>query len=133
MNKSTECKNKSTEAYYNHFMKEEMNAQDWSNATESGALMVGLRNSTMLKNIALISENATYLELIAEIRRHIEAEKTSNLEASKLSQEVLLGGKRKLDYQISTSKPNNNMNDKKSRNGNQGGNNEGHNNRNVAL
>ncbi len=55
--------------------------------------MAGLRNSTMLKYMVSISENATYPELIAEIHHHIEAENTSNLEASKLSQEVLLGGK----------------------------------------
>ena len=89
--------------------------------------MAGLRNSTMLKYMVSISENVTYPELIIEIRRHIEAEKTSNLKASKLSQEVLLGGKHKLDAQVSTTMPNNNdnRNGKKRKNGNQGGNNGG--------
>ena len=63
-----------------------MNVHDRIDAIESGALMDGLRKSTMLKYMVSISENAAYPELIAKIPRHIEVEKTSNLDASKLSQ-----------------------------------------------
>ena len=86
----TQSENESTEAYLSHFVKEEMNVRDQSDATSTGALMAGLRYSTMLKYMVSISENATYPELSTEICRHIEAKKTSNLDASKLSQEVLL-------------------------------------------
>ena len=84
-----------------------MNVQDRSDAATSGALMVGLRNSTILKYLVSVGklEIVSYPELITEIRRHIDAEKTSNLEASKLSQDILLrGGKRKMDSQIGLSK-----------------------------
>ena len=64
----------------------------------------------MLKYVVSISENAMYPELIVEIRRHMESKKTSNLGASKLRQEVQLGGKHKLDTQVSASKENNNNN-----------------------
>ena len=74
-----------------------------------------------------ISKNTTYLELIAEICYQIETEKTFYLDASKLSQEVLLVQKWKLDTQVSAPKQNNNGNGngKKSKNGNQWGNNGG--------
>ena len=93
----TQHENKSIEAYLSCFVKEEMNVHDLSDAAMMRALMAGLRNSTMLKYMVSTSENAVYPELIIEICHHIEAEKTSNLDASKLSQEVPLGGKHKLD------------------------------------
>ncbi|KAL5571243.1 hypothetical protein UlMin_020840 [Ulmus minor] len=64
--------------------------------------MAGLRNSTVLKYLVSIGkpDMVSYPELITEIRRHIDAEKASNLDASKLSQDILLGGgKRKMDSQ----------------------------------
>ena len=99
-------------------MKEEINVQDKSDATTSGALMVGLRNSTIFKYLVSIGKPNTvsYLERIDEIRRHINAKKASNLEASKLSQDMLLGGgKRKLNSQVGTSKQNGVDNGKKSK------------------
>ena len=55
-----------------------------------------------------------YPELIIELHRPIDAKKTSNLEASKLSQDILLGdGKRKLDSQAGSSKQDDNDNEKK--------------------
>ena len=69
-----------------------MNVQDMSDAAASRALMVGLRNSTVLKYLVSIGklDTVSYPELIAEICHHIDAEKASNLEASKLSQDILL-------------------------------------------
>ncbi|KAL5557373.1 hypothetical protein UlMin_039609 [Ulmus minor] len=64
--------------------------------------MAGLRNSTILKYLVSVGkpDTVSYPELITEIRRHIDAEKASNLDASKLSQDILLGGgKRKMDSQ----------------------------------
>ena len=78
----TQHENESTKAYLNHFVKEEMNVQDWSNATVTGTLMDGLRNSTMLKYMVSISKNTTNPELITKIHHHIQEEKTYNLEAS---------------------------------------------------
>ena len=75
-----------------------MNVQDRSDAVASRALMAGLRNSTVLKYLVSFGKPNTvsYLEPIAEICCHIDAEKASNLEASKLSQDILLReGKRK--------------------------------------
>ena len=94
-----------------------MSVRDKSDAITTRALMVSLRKSTVLKYIVSMSENTTYpeQELITKICYHIKAKKTSNLEASKLSQEILLGGKHKLDSQVSTSKPNDNGNKKKAR------------------
>ena len=77
-----------------------MNVQDRSDAAASGALMAGLRNSTVLKYLVSVGkpDTVSYPELITEIRHHIDAEKASNLDASKLSQDILLGrGKRKMD------------------------------------
>ena len=77
-----------------------MNVQDRSDAAASGAPMARLRNSTVLKYLVSVGKPnmISYPELIVEIRRHIDAEKESNLEASKLSQYILLGGgKRKQD------------------------------------
>ena len=71
-----------------------MNVQDRSDATVSGTLMVGLRSATILKYLVFVGEIATY-ELITKIPHHIEAKKTSNLEARKLSQDILLRGKHK--------------------------------------
>ena len=96
-----------------------MNVQDRSDAATSGALMVGLRNSTILKYLVSVGklDTVSYPELISEIRRHIDAEKASNLEASKLSQDMLLGGgKRKQDSQVEAFKQNGNNNGKKSKN-----------------
>ena len=66
-------------------MKEKMNVRDQSDAITSGAFMANLKNSTMLKYMVSVSENATYPEFIIEICRRIEIEKTSNLEANKNS------------------------------------------------
>ncbi|KAL5542557.1 hypothetical protein UlMin_010267 [Ulmus minor] len=90
----TQRENETTESYLTCFVKEEMNVQDRSDAAASGALMVGLRNSTVLKYLVSVGKPDTmsYPELITEIRRHIDAEKASNLDASKLSQDILLGG-----------------------------------------
>ena len=79
-----------------------MNVQDRSDAAASGALMAGLRNSTVLKYLVSVGkpDTVSYPELIDEIHRHINAEKASNLEASKLSQYMLFGGgKRDLSSQ----------------------------------
>ncbi|KAL5544296.1 hypothetical protein UlMin_008080 [Ulmus minor] len=90
--------NESTEAFLNRFVKEEMSVKDRNDSTACGALMAGLR----------------------KVRRHIQAEKTSDLEASKLSQYILLGGKRKIDSQAGSSKAeeNGNSNGKKNNVGN---------------
>ena len=99
----TQLENESTKSYFTHFIKEKMNVQDRSDAATSRALMVGLRNSTILKYLVSVGKpNAvSYPELIAEIRRHIDAEKASNLKASKLSQYILLRwGKRKQDSKV---------------------------------
>lgn len=97
--------NESTKSFLNRFVKEEMSVKDRNDSTACGALMAGLRNSTVLKYMVSIKEDINYPELIIEIRRHIQAEKTSDLEASKLSQDMLLGGKRKIDSQAGPSKP----------------------------
>ncbi|KAL5570453.1 hypothetical protein UlMin_027028 [Ulmus minor] len=114
----TQWEDESTESYLIHFVKEEMNVQDRSDAAASGALMARLRNSTVLKYLVSVGKPNTvsYPELIDEIRHHINAEKASNLEASKLSQDVLLGGgKRKLNSQVGASKQNGDDNGKKSK------------------
>ena len=80
-----------------------MNVQDRNDTVANRALMAGLWNSTVLNYLVSVGKpNAvSYPELIAKIRHHIDAEKTSNLEASKLSQDILLGGgKRKHDSQV---------------------------------
>lgn len=77
-----------------------MNVQDRSDAVASEALMVGLRNSTFLKYLVLVGKSDTVScpELIAKIYCHINTKKVSNLEASKLSQDILQGrSKRKMD------------------------------------
>ena len=77
-----------------------MNVKDRSDATTNRALMARLRNSTVLKYLVSVKkpDTVSYPELINEIRCHIDAEKASNLDASKLSQDILLGGgKRKMD------------------------------------
>ena len=66
--------------------------------------MAGLRSATVLKYMISVKEDISYPELISEVRRHIQAEKTSDLEASKLSQDFLLGGKLKIDSQAGPSK-----------------------------
>ncbi|KAL5538665.1 hypothetical protein UlMin_044967 [Ulmus minor] len=84
--------------------------------------MAGLRNSTVLKYLVSVGkpDTVSYPELITEIRRHIDAEKASNLDASKLSQDILLGGgKRKMDSQVSRQDDGNNG--KKNKNGGQNG------------
>ncbi|KAL5583083.1 hypothetical protein UlMin_015525 [Ulmus minor] len=82
--------------------------------------MAGLRSATVLKYMVSIKEDVSYPELISEVRHHIQAEKTSDLEASKLSQDILLGGKRKIDSQAGSSKAeeNENSNGKKNNVGN---------------
>ncbi|KAL5580701.1 hypothetical protein UlMin_013143 [Ulmus minor] len=118
----TQRENETTESYLTRFVKEEMNVQDRSDAAASGALMAGLRNSTVLKYLVSVGkpDTVSYPELITEIRRHIDAEKASNLDASKLSQDILLGGgKRKIDSQVSRQDDGNNG--KKNKNGEQNG------------
>ncbi|KAL5576413.1 hypothetical protein UlMin_018112 [Ulmus minor] len=112
--------NESTEAFLNRFVKEEMSVKDRNDSTACGALMAGLRSATVLKYMISIKEDVSYPELISEVRRHIQAEKTSDLEASKLSQDILLGGKRKIDSQAGSSKveENGNSNGKKNNVGN---------------
>ncbi|KAL5547487.1 hypothetical protein UlMin_002718 [Ulmus minor] len=103
--------NETTESYLTRFVKEEMNVQDRSDAAASGALMVGLRNLTVLKYLVSVGkpDTVSYPEIITEIRHHIDAEKASNLDASKLSQDILLGGgKRKMDSQVSRQDDENN-------------------------
>ncbi|KAL5579755.1 hypothetical protein UlMin_012197 [Ulmus minor] len=93
--------NESTEAFLNRFVKEEMSVKDRNDST---------------------AYTVSYPELITEIRRHIDAEKVSNLDASKLSQDILLGGgKRKMDSQVSRQDDGNNG--KKNKNGGQNGSN----------
>ncbi|KAL5554501.1 hypothetical protein UlMin_041902 [Ulmus minor] len=107
----TQRENETTESYLTRFVKEDMNVQDRSNDAASGALMAGLRNSTVLKYLVSVGkpDTVSYPELITEIRRHIDAEKASNLDASKLSQDILLGGgKRKMDSQVSRQDDGNN-------------------------
>ncbi|KAL5566572.1 hypothetical protein UlMin_029736 [Ulmus minor] len=112
--------NESTEAFLNRFVKEEMSVKDRNDSTACGALMAGLRSATVLKYMVSIKEDMSYPELISEVRHHIQAEKTSDLEASKLSQDILLGGKRKIDFQAGSSKTeeNGNSNGKKNNVGN---------------
>ena len=64
-----------------------MNVQDRSDAVASGALMARSRNSTVLKYLVSVGKPdiVLYPELINEIRHHIDAEKASNLDASKFS------------------------------------------------
>ena len=66
--------------------------------------MVNLRNLTMLKYMVSIRKTAMYLEFMAEIHHHIEVENNSNLETSKLSKDVQLGGKHKLNTRINAPK-----------------------------
>ncbi|KAL5574245.1 hypothetical protein UlMin_023842 [Ulmus minor] len=87
-----------------------MSVKDRNDSTTCGALMAGLRSATVLKYMVSIKEEISYSELISEVRRHIQAEKTSDLEASKLSQDIFLGGKRKIDFQSSSSKTEENGN-----------------------
>ncbi|KAL5569070.1 hypothetical protein UlMin_025645 [Ulmus minor] len=98
------------------------NYRNRSDAAASGALMAGLRNSTVLKYLVSVGkpDTVSYPELITEIRRHIDAEKASNLDASKLSQDILLGGgKRKMDSQVTRQDDGNSG--KKNKNGGQNG------------
>ena len=85
-------------------MKEKMGVKDRNSSTTCGALMVGLRSATVLKYMISIKEDISYPELITEIRCHIQVEKTFDLEASKLSQDILLRGKRKINSQAGPSK-----------------------------
>ncbi|KAL5553184.1 hypothetical protein UlMin_040585 [Ulmus minor] len=112
--------NESIEAFLNRFVKEEMSVKDRNDSTACGALMAGLRSATVLKYMVSIKKDVSYPELISEVRRHIQAEKTSDLEASKLSQDILLGGKRQIDSQAGSSKAeeNGNSNGKKNNVGN---------------
>ncbi|KAL5553983.1 hypothetical protein UlMin_041384 [Ulmus minor] len=100
--------------------KEEMSVKNRNDSTACGALMAGLRSATVLKYMVSIKEDVSYPELISEVRRHIQAEKTSDLEASKLSQDIILGGKHKIDSQAGSSKAeeNENNNGKKNNVGN---------------
>ena len=66
--------------------------------------MAQLRRKTILKYMIFIKEDITYPELITKIHHHIQPKKTSNFEASKLNQDILLGGKCKLNSYVSSSK-----------------------------
>ena len=95
-----------------------MNVQDRSDVAASGALIAGLRNSTVFKYLVFVGKPNTvsYPELIDEICHHINVEKAFNLEASKLSQDTFLGGgKMKVNSQVGTSKQNGDDNGKKSK------------------
>lgn len=114
----TQRENESTEDYLTHSVKEEMNVQNRSDAAASRALVAGLRNSTVLKYLVSVGkpDTVSYPELISEIRRHIDAEKVSNLEANKLSQDGLLGeGKRKIESQVEHPKKNTDKVEKRAR------------------
>ena len=87
-----------------------MNVRDISDVAKSRALMVELRSSIMLKYLVYVGETTTYAELNIEIHHHIEAENNSNLEFSKFNQDILLGGKCKLETQINTPKQDRNGN-----------------------
>ena len=82
-----------------------MSIKDRNDSSTCGALMAGLRSTTVLKFMISVKEYISYPELITEICRHIQAKKTFDLEASKLSQNILLGGKRKIYSQADSSKP----------------------------
>ncbi|KAL5547841.1 hypothetical protein UlMin_003072 [Ulmus minor] len=107
-----------------------MSVKDRNDCTACRALMAGLRSATVIKYMISVKDDISYLELISEVRRHIQAEKTSDLEASKLSQDFLLGGKCKIDSQAGPykSEGNGNGNGKKNKAGN--GNNRNPNNNN---
>ena len=124
--------NESTEGFLNRFVKEEMSVKDRNDSIACGALMAGLRSATVLKYMVSIKEDISYLELILEVRRHIQAEKTSDLEASKLSQDILLGGKHKIDSQAGPSKSEGNENGSGKKN-NVGNGNNGNPNKNQAT
>ena len=62
-----------------------MNVEDRNDSTACGALMARLRNATVLKYMISIKDDISYPELIIEINCHVQAERTSDLEASKLS------------------------------------------------
>ena len=116
----TQLENETTESYLTHFVKEEMNVQDRSDAAASGALMAGLKNSTDFKYLVSIGkpDTVSYPKLINEIHRHIDVENASNLDTSKLSQDILLGGgKGKMDSQVGPFKQDGGNNGKKNKNG----------------
>ena len=87
-----------------------MSVKDYNNSTACGVLMAGLRSAIVLKYMVSIKEDISYPELISEFRCHVQAEKTSDLEASKLSQDILLGGKHKINFQAGSSKTEENGN-----------------------
>ncbi|KAL5539242.1 hypothetical protein UlMin_045287 [Ulmus minor] len=111
-----------------------MSVKDRNDSTACGALMARLRSATVLKYMISVKEDISYPELISKVRCHIQAEKTSDLEASKLSQDFLLGGKRKIDSQAGPSKTeeNGNGNGKKNKAGIGNNENPNNNNRNQA-
>ena len=80
-----------------------MNVKDRNDSTTCGGLMAGLRGTIFLKYMVSIKKDVSYLELITKVRRHIQANKTSDFEASKLIQDILLGLKRRLDSHASPS------------------------------
>ncbi|KAL5560216.1 hypothetical protein UlMin_036427 [Ulmus minor] len=97
-------------------MKEEKGVKDRNDSTTCGALMAGLRSATILKYMISVKEEISYPELISEVRRHIQAKKTSDLEAT---------GPSKLEG-------NGNGNGKKNKAGNGNNRNPNNNNRNQA-
>ncbi|KAL5583362.1 hypothetical protein UlMin_015804 [Ulmus minor] len=111
-----------------------MSVKDRNDSTACGSLIAGLRSVTVLKYMISVKEDISYPELISEVRCHIQAEKTSDLEVSKLSQDFLLGGKRKIDSQAGPSKTegNGNGNGKKNKAGNRNNGNPNNNNKNQA-
>ena len=96
-----------------------MSIKDRNDSIAYGALMAGLRSATVLKYMVSVKEDISYPELITKICHHIQVEKTSDLEASKLSQDMLLGGKCKLDSQIDNSTTEGSENGNKNKIGNE--------------
>ena len=69
----------------NHFVREEMIVKDHNDSTTCGVFMAELKSATVLKYMVYVRKYLIYPELIIEIRHHVQAEKTSGLEARKLS------------------------------------------------
>ena len=94
-----------------------MSVKDRNESTTCGALMARLKSTIVLKYMILVKEDISYPKLITKIRCHIQAEKTYDLQTNKLSQDIFLGGKRKIDSQagFSNLKGSRNENGKKSK------------------
>ena len=53
--------------------------------------MDALKSMAILKYMVYVKEDITYPKLITKISNHIQVNKTYDLEASKLNQDILLG------------------------------------------